>query len=131
MSNSCPCGSSIPISLCCDAIISGKRKAITAEELMRSRYVAFSQANAEYLMQSQHSETRRISEMRDIQKWAKSVKWMGLAILNTRAGTANDETGYVEFRAFYIESGQVQQIHEKSLFKRENGKWVYFSGVNY
>ncbi|PKP47093.1 MAG: Sec-C motif domain protein [Bacteroidetes bacterium HGW-Bacteroidetes-11] len=131
MSNSCPCGSSIPVSLCCEAIISGKRKANTAEELMRSRYVAFSQANAEYLMQSQHSETRRLSEMRDIQKWAKSVIWMGLAILSTRAGTTNDETGYVEFRAFYMESGQMQQIHEKSLFKRENGKWVYFSGVNY
>ncbi len=55
---------------------------------------------------------------------------MRLTILQTQAGEANDELGYVEFKATYIEDGKLQQIHEKSLFQRENHKWVYVSGVN-
>lgn len=56
---------------------------------------------------------------------------MGLVILNTQAGEVNDDIGYVEFRALYLEAGQMQQIHEKSLFKRENQKWVYVLGVHF
>ena len=52
-------------------------------------------------------------------------------ILNTQDGEVTDDTGYVEFRAMYMEDGQMQQIHEKSLFKRENQKWVYVSGVHF
>ena len=52
-------------------------------------------------------------------------------VLNTQDGEVTDDTGYVEFRAMYIENGQMQQIHEKSLFKRENQKWVYVSGVHF
>jgi SEC-C motif domain protein len=32
----CPCGSNRPSAECCELIISGKRDAATAEELMRS-----------------------------------------------------------------------------------------------
>jgi SEC-C motif-containing protein len=55
---------------------------------------------------------------------------MGLAILNTEAGEENDETGYVEFKALFLENGTPDQIHEKSLFRRENGKWMYVSGIH-
>jgi len=55
---------------------------------------------------------------------------MGLTILETQAGYASDEIVYVEFKATYLENGKLQQIHEKSLFRRENGKCVYVSGVH-
>ncbi|MDO8930607.1 MAG: YchJ family metal-binding protein [Bacteroidota bacterium] len=55
---------------------------------------------------------------------------MGLTILETQAGEASDEIGTVEFKATYLENGKLQQIHEKSLFQRENGKCVYVSGVH-
>ena len=131
MNKFCPCGSTRPFHECCELIINGKKEAATCEELMRSRYVAFTMANVDYLMRSHHSETRQIKEIRSIKKWAESVQWMGLVILNTQAGEVNDEIGYVEFRALYLEAGQLQQIHEKSLFKRENHKWVYGSGVHF
>lgn len=98
---------------------------------MRSRYTAFTMANVDYLMQSHFSETRPLKESKSIEKWAKSVQWIGLVILNSQAGGVNDDIGYVEFRAVYMEEGQLQQIHEKSLFKRENRKWVYVSGVHF
>ncbi|MDP4269341.1 MAG: YchJ family metal-binding protein [Bacteroidota bacterium] len=131
MPNNCPCGSGRPYTLCCEPIINGKSDAITAQELMRSRYTAFTLANVNYLMRSHHSSTRPNKERKSIEKWAKSVRWIGLNVLNTQAGEATDETGYVEFKALFMENGQLQQLHERSFFQRENGKWVYVSGTMY
>jgi len=128
MNKLCRCGSNRAADECCELIISGKKEAVTAEELMRSRYVAFTKADGNYLMRSFHSRYRQVKERKNIEHWAKSVQWMGLAILNSAAGQENDSSGMVEFRALYLENGILQQIHEKSLFERENGKWVYTSG---
>ncbi|HZL09316.1 MAG TPA: YchJ family metal-binding protein [Prolixibacteraceae bacterium] len=131
MQNLCPCGSGQLITNCCKPIIYGEREAKTAQELMRSRYVAFTIANVEYLMFSNYSKTRPVKDRNNIEKWAKSVQWMGLIILQTQAGEINDETGYVEFKAHYLEDGKLQQIHENSLFRRENKRWVYVSGKHF
>jgi len=127
----CPCGSNKAIDECCELIITGNKDAITAEELMRSRYVAYTKAAINYLMVSHHSKTRPVRERKSIERWAKSVQWTGLVILNTEKGQENDTQGIVEFRALYIENGTLKQLHEKSLFIREKGKWVYTSGVHY
>jgi SEC-C motif-containing protein len=112
-------------------IICGKREAATCQELMRSRYVAYTLANVDHLMRSHHSKTRPAKERKQIKQWAESVKWMGLVIINTEGGELTDDTGYVEFRALYMENGQMRQIHEKSLFGRENQRWVYVSGEHF
>lgn len=130
MNNLCPCGSQRLADDCCLAIISGKREAKTALELMRSRYVAFTIGDGGYLMQSHHQKTRPAKERSKIESWAKSVHWMGLQVLTSQGGLANDYTGYVEFRALYLENAQLQQIHENSFFKKEQGKWFYYSGVH-
>lgn len=127
----CPCGSNKPYNQCCEPIISGHRPAETAEQLMRSRYTAFTQANVDYLLRSHHSRTRPTRERKSIQQWAQSVQWMGLVILNKKGGQADDPTGIVEFRALFMENGQMQEIHERSIFERENGKWVYVSGEQF
>lgn len=131
MSNLCPCGSAQPFANCCEPIISGKKYATTALELMRSRYTAFTLADVDYLLRSHAAKTRPVKDRKEIERWAKSVVWMGLSILRTEAGEANDETGYVEFKATFLENGKPGQIHENSFFHRENGKWVYVSGVHF
>jgi SEC-C motif-containing protein len=130
MQNPCPCNSSLSYVDCCEPIISGRKEVITAQELMRSRYTAFTQANVNYLMRSHSAKTRPIKERKSIEKWAKSVTWLGLTIIQSQDGETKDETGFVEFKALYLENGKPEQIHEKSLFRRENGKWVYVSGVS-
>jgi len=130
MQDFCPCGSGFLFINCCELIISGKKDAVTALELMRSRYTAFTKTNVNYLMRSHSLKTRPVKERKSIEKWAKSVTWMGLTVLDTQAGEASDEVGYVEFKALYLENGKPEQIHEKSLFHLENGKWVYVSGVH-
>lgn len=128
----CPCGSKQNYTGCCGAIISGKLTAETCLELMKSRYTAYTKADINYLMLSHHSKTRPAAKERaEIKQWANSVRWMQLIIVNTWHGKASDKNGYVEFKALYFENGQIQQIHEKSLFERENGKWVYVSGVHF
>lgn len=131
MPNSCPCSSGNSFADCCEPIISGRKEALTALELMRSRYTAFTVANVDYLLRSHAVKTRPVKDRKNIERWAKSVKWMGLSILQIEAGDTTDETGYVEFKATFLENGQPGQIHEKSLFQRENGKWVYVSGVHF
>lgn len=124
----CHCNSLIPFSECCNPIISGKIKAKTAEQLMRSRYSAFVIADVDYLMRSHYKTTRPLKDKKNIQSWTKSVKWMGLHIISKKAGLESDLEAWVEFKATYIEQGKLECIHENSFFKQEKGIWYYVSG---
>ncbi len=122
---SCPCGSNKEYSNCCERIHKDIFKAKTAEQLMRSRYTAFTLGDVDYLMDSQHSTTRDTEDKTEIENWAKSVRWIKLEILNSTQGQDTDEQGTVEFRAHFEEEGKRDQIHENSTFCKENGHWVY------
>lgn len=99
---------------------------------MRSRYTAFTMANGPYLIETHHSETQKNANEKEIVDWAKSVKWMRLEILNKSNGLENDDTGTVEFKAYFKEKNKLTFIHENSLFKKENppgrtgGVWKYY-----
>ncbi|MFW2382422.1 MAG: YchJ family protein [Acidimicrobiales bacterium] len=116
----CPCGRETAYADCCGAIHSGARQAITAEDLMRSRYSAFAIGKAAYLLHSwspgSRPETPRLSEDRT---------WTGLTIQETTGGGPFDQTGTVRFRARYDTSSGSGVLAEKSLFGRTNGRWVY------
>lgn len=128
MTKNCYCGSLKASGNCCLPIIEGERLATTSEELMRSRYTAYVIANIDYLIKSHHPKTRPIKEKKDILRWTKSLQWISLEIIKTKAGLSNDIEGWVEFKAIFIENGSPQAIHENSYFVKENGKWFYLSG---
>lgn len=127
MKTSCPCGNNNSYKNCCkkshDNILSVK----TAEELMRSRYTAFTMGNIDYLQQSWSKETVDTSAKakEDLKQWTKSVNWVKLEVINHSLGKENDTNGTVKFKAFYYENGELECIHENSFFKRENEHWVY------
>ncbi|WP_299896866.1 YchJ family metal-binding protein [uncultured Aquimarina sp.] len=128
--NNCYCGKLDSFKACCHKIHLDITNALTAESLMRSRYSAFVVANGDYLQHSHHSTTRPSArEKKSIVKWAKSVQWVKLEVLNTKEGLQNDSEGTVEFKAFYFENGSLQCIHENSKFIKENGYWVYLGVV--
>jgi len=129
-SNNCPCGRVKPYESCCGIMHQDISMAKTAEDLMRSRYVAFTKGDGDYLMQSHHSSTRPNPEKEEIEKWAKSVKWKGLEVIGSTKGTENDTEGTVEFKAFFKELGRKKVIHENSKFVLEYGVWVYLGKVN-
>ncbi|QWX83749.1 Sec-C motif domain protein [Cellulophaga sp. HaHaR_3_176] len=126
----CPCGSNIKYTDCCKVAHDNITLVETAEQLMRSRYTAFTMANGDYLMNSHHQKTRPIKEKNSIENWAKSVNWIRLEILNKTKGFKSDTEGTVTFNAYYFENGNVEIIHEKSAFEKDNGNWMYVGLAN-
>ncbi len=129
MINNCPCNSLIHYDHCCGQFHNSLKTVPTAEELMRSRYTAFTKADGDYLMRSHHYSTRPLSEKKSTVKCAKSVKWLKLEIINKSLGQQNDNEGTVEFKAYYKDIRGVQFIHENSKFIREKGTWTYLGVV--
>lgn len=121
----CYCGNPKNYADCCETAHLTIASVATAEQLMRSRYSAFVLADGDYLMQSHHPTTRPLKEKKSIVKWAKSVNWMRLEVLDTSNGKGTDTKGTVTFNAYYYENGKVEVIHEKSAFLKENGIWLY------
>lgn len=116
----CPCGSGQVYRQCCEPLHKGLSAAVTAEGLMRSRYSAYVLKLGDYLFSTWHASTRPLSL--DIQ--SDETPWIRLEILATEKGNQEDSDGVVEFAAHY----QGGQLHERSLFLKEGGKWFYLDG---
>ena len=121
----CPCGSKKLFTECCMPIVQGSSKAETAEQLMRSRYTAFSRNNNEYLLASWARKTRP----KQLDTDEAPVKWIGLEVLETAEGSAQDDSGTVNFIASFIVAGNLCHLQEKSRFTKEDGVWFYLDGV--
>lgn len=120
----CPCGSGKEYSQCCEPYLNGSEIAPTAEKLMRSRYVAYTLLNNDYLLQTWHESTRP----KDYQPAEEGIDWRGLDILRTEAGGENDDRGIVEFRAKCRVNGESAGVDEASEFLKEDGRWYYVDG---
>lgn len=123
MEKPCPCHSGQPLERCCSPVIRD-RSAETAEALMRSRYTAYVLHDADYLMDTWAPETRPIHL-----NLVKKQKWLGLKVKRTERGGPSDDDGVVEFVARYKIDGRGYRLHETSQFRRDNGQWLYVSGV--
>ena len=124
----CPCGSGNTYAACCEPIIGGARKAVTAEELMRARYTAYSLAEMDFLAASLHPDARADHDPDNAREWAENSEWHGLEIIGTDAGGADDETGTVEFSASYTYDGDTELYHEIAEFVRVDGVWHFRAG---
>jgi SEC-C motif-containing protein len=125
----CPCGTGRELAECCGPYIAGTRQAPTAEALMRSRYSAYAQKNAEYILDSHDPKTRDDADLDATRDWANRTTWLGLEIVATEAGGERDDSGVVEFVArFNDENGREHSHHEVSRFIRHEGRWYYQDG---
>jgi SEC-C motif-containing protein len=125
----CPCGTGLEHDACCGPIIAGTRPAPTAEALMRSRYSAYAQKKAEYILDTHDPEGRDDADLDATREWAERTTWLGLSIVATDAGGERDDAGVVEFVArFNDEKGREHSHHEVSRFVRRAGRWYYKDG---
>jgi SEC-C motif domain protein len=124
-SSSCPCGSEAELASCCLPLIQGKRQAATAEDLLRSRYTAFTRGDVDYIVQTHHSKTRAEIKREEIEDWSKNSEWLGLKIVQKEAGTAADQEGKIVFLAQFKADGKVNDHWEQSLFEKEDGQWRF------
>ncbi|HJO92956.1 MAG TPA: YchJ family metal-binding protein [Victivallales bacterium] len=125
----CPCGSGNDYNNCCGKFHNTKSFPETAEELMRSRYSAFSKGLVDYLTITFHPDVRTKPDNRLSQAQVEQSTWLKLEIIKTSHGKKSDKTGKVEFRAYYINDTKVSIHHELSRFKKHNGIWYYIDGI--
>jgi SEC-C motif-containing protein len=124
----CPCGSELNYSECCELIIKGEKNADTAEQLMRSRYSAYAKMEIPYIYTSLHPDHRKDYNEKSTRAWAANSQWHNLEINETYEGTAEDTVGQVEFTAIYSENSIKKKHHEMAYFKKEDDTWYFVDG---
>jgi SEC-C motif-containing protein len=95
---------------------------------MRARYSAYVKCEVDFLLNSLHPDGSGGVDRESTKAWAENAKWHGLEVLSTAAGGEKDETGEVEFVAKYTLQDEPQRHHERAMFKRHNGNWLYLDG---
>lgn len=126
--NNCPCGKQGPFEQCCEPIIKGDKPAPTAEAMMRARYSAHVCADIDFILNSTHPDAREGYDVEETRKWATESEWLGLEIVATQDGQADDDQGEVEFIARFRTSEGMLSHHERSLFKKLDGQWFFAQG---
>lgn len=123
----CPCGSGASLAHCCSPRLTGSAPAPTPEALMRSRYTAHVLGDIDYLLATWAPEIRPRIDPDSVRRWATGSTWQGLTVL---ASGSKGERGQVEFSARYTPAGGTPQVHhERSYFRREQGRWYFVDGV--
>lgn len=121
----CPCGSGLVYLNCCRPYHQNAQPAPTAEALMRSRYAAFVVQDADYLYETTHKSTRKNVTREGYLSSAQNTTWLKLEIIFAAVDV-------VEFKAYYLgRSLDTEILHERSNFKKEEGKWFYVDGKFY
>jgi SEC-C motif-containing protein len=126
----CPCGSNVSYAECCRPLIKGEKPAMTAEQLMRSRYSAYVKREIGYILTSLHPEHRSDYDEKSTRAWAESAEWHTFEIVETKGGGAEDLEGQVEFVVTFTDKGVRQQHHELSSFRKEGDTWYFTTGKN-
>jgi SEC-C motif-containing protein len=130
----CPCRSmdqtQLDFEKCCGPFLERKKRPATAEQLMRSRYVAYVHKNIDYIDETQIVVPGETFNKAEALKWAESSEWLGLEIKKTQKGQDGDTSGFVEFVAHYKDKASGTQLkhHETSLFARDAGAWKFKEG---
>ncbi|HEX4190234.1 MAG TPA: YchJ family metal-binding protein [Marmoricola sp.] len=120
----CPCGSAAAYDACCGPLVRNEQQASGPEQLMRSRYTAYSVGGTDHLFRTWHPATRPELIAPD-----DDLAWTRLEILDVVEEADGDPgAGIVEFRAHWAWHGQTGALHERSRFTRRAGRWVYLDG---
>ncbi|MHA1598614.1 MAG: YchJ family metal-binding protein, partial [Alphaproteobacteria bacterium] len=124
----CPCGSAKDVDDCCAPVIAGSRAALTAEDLLRARYCAFSQGNVGYLVATLAPELRAEYDQIEAESTARDADWQGLEIRTIKGGGKDDDSGEIEFVARFRLGDEPRIHHELSTFRRDDDGWLCSGG---
>ncbi len=95
---------------------------------MRSRYTAYTIEEIDYIVDSHDPSVTGDVDRDATLEWAQKSEWLGLEIVDVEAGGKDDAEGTVEFIARYRVQGAEASHHERSRFRRAEGRWVYLDG---
>lgn len=123
----CPCGSQTKYTQCCGPYLEQQHIPQTPEQLMRSRYTAFSVGKVSYIKQTMRGRALIGFDETAIKTWLATIKWTGLQVMQSYFETP--EIGFVEFTATYLEQGKLKSVYEISEFHCINKVWFYVAGT--
>jgi len=92
---------------------------------MRSRYTAHVKRDLAHLERTLSAEQRKDFDAAEAKRWSEQSEWLGLKIVATDKGGAQDDTGAVQFSARFKLDGKEHEHLETAVFGREDGRWVY------
>lgn len=123
----CPCGSKQKYEKCCGHFIEDEKNyPNTAEKLMRSRYVAYTQSKIDYIQKTMRGKPAEDFNVPNVQQWAKQCEWLPLNVMKT---WEEGEKHFVEFSTGYAFNGVKEHMHEISEFQRaDDGRLYYLDG---
>lgn len=129
----CVCGKAKPWLQCCGRYLELGEIAKTPEQLMRSRYCAYALGGyGDYLLKTWFPATAKDLSAETLS--IKELAWCGLEILEK---SQQGDEAIVEFKAWYRSDspsavayqGQAcEHLHERSVFTRIAGRWLYIGG---
>lgn len=95
---------------------------------MRSRYSAYALGGyGDYLLETWFPATAKGLTANEL--CLRTCDWVELEVLNK---SQKGDQGMVEFNAWFHDAqGDKQVLHEKSVFQRINGRWLYVGGEVY
>lgn len=124
-SPNCPCCSNKVYQDCCSLFIDLNQAPHTALQLMRSRYTAYVKHNLDYLQTSWHHSTRPEN---GVASDLGVTQWSQLYIIEAIQGRVQDNSGTVEFVAYFLNNKNNAKMHEISHFIKQHNKWFYVDG---
>lgn len=119
----CPCGLG-NYATCCQPLHLGQQKALSAEQLMRSRYSAFALQKIDYIVQTTALGQQSYLDVPAIAQWSKDNQWLKLELLKAQEKLDKNHAS-VEFKAHYHDTQQAQEHHELSYFVKQNELWYF------
>lgn len=106
---------------------------------MRSRFSAYATGNFSYVLATYSPEKQQALSVEQLAESAGEVNWFALQVApgkqakqaplpENKAADTIEDTGTVEFTAYYFDNKSLFQLHETSNFLQENGRWYYHDG---
>ena len=100
---------------------------------MRSRYSAYALGEVDYLIATTHPDFRAGLSRESLLEHHQQTRWLGLSVLDTTAGNADDPIGTVHFSARFAELEQGRcssfgSLQENSNFIQLEQRWYYCDG---
>jgi SEC-C motif-containing protein len=117
----CPCGSGQTFGDCCEPVLTGRRPAATAEQLMRARFTAHVLRDYRFL----HETHRPTAGKPYVEETGEpAMQWTKLVVHAHETG-ADPDKAFVDFSAYGLDEGVEKVLQEKAEFLRVNGTWLY------
>lgn len=120
----CNCQSGKEYADCCQPFHLYKIYPETAEQLMRSRYSAYTLVDIPYIVATTLPAQQNLLDQQSMKKWGETTQWAGLNIIKHIPNLSKIHSS-VEFKAFFETENGLQTHHENSLFVKVENRWYF------